>query len=85
MNRKRWQDPTIPLEVLALKLTEEAAEVGTEISDMHFIDRPNAWITQEQYKNRVGGRLTKALEELEHVEFIAGVLRARIEEAMPSA
>jgi hypothetical protein len=64
MNRKKWSSPEIPLAVVALKLCEEAAEVGTVISD--GMTSP--------------GRIDveHLLEELDHVDFISGVLRARV-------
>lgn len=63
MNKQRWRDPSIPLSILALKLCEEAAEVGTEITDSHM----------GEHWNR-----DAILEELEHVVFMATVLRDRV-------
>lgn len=64
MNKKRWRHPSVPLTVLALKLSEEAAEVGTEITDAIMN-------TDEVNIKRIN-------EELDHVEFIASVLRERV-------
>lgn len=64
MNKKKWTNPEIPLSVLALKLCEEAAEVGTAITDgmtgSGQIDLGNL------------------LEELDHVDFICSALRSRV-------
>lgn len=67
MNKRKWQDPMVPLSMLALKLCEEAAEVGTEITDGYFHDPIFGQADRR-----------KLLEELEHVEFIAAVIRARV-------
>jgi hypothetical protein len=64
MNKRKWSDPGIPIEVLGLKLCEEAAEVGTEISD--------AALKVSKTVN-----VKKILDELDHVEFIAKQLRKR--------
>jgi hypothetical protein len=69
MNAKRWEDPSVPLVVLALKLTEEAAEVGTEISDM---------LMKAEMMSPPFTREAEILAELEHVEFFCRLIRARM-------
>lgn len=71
MNRERWAKVKSPA-ILALKLSEEAAEVGTEITDA-FHERGNEYLHQFTTET-----LGKMLTELEHVEFIAGLLKGRI-------
>lgn len=69
MNKKKWSDPSVPIALLALKLCEEAAEVGTEISDMAMkLENMNPPFTREP----------ELLSELEHVEFLVGVIRGRV-------
>lgn len=64
MNRMKWINPEIPLSVLALKLCEEAAEVGTEVTDG---------------ATNPGQIDFKAMQtELDHVDFISDVIRWRI-------
>lgn len=65
MNKKRWSHAGVPMAVLALKLSEEAAEVGTEITDalMDGIE----WDAE------------KVVEECDHVIFIAQRIRSRAE------
>lgn len=64
MNKERWSDKSVPLVTLALKLSEEAAEVGGEITDANM-------------KGVVVDR-EAILEELDHTIFIAQTMRARI-------
>lgn len=69
MNKAKWLNPDVPIELLVLKLSEEAAEVGTEISDM--------WMNGET----MSPPFTRAAEleiELDHVEFFCAVIRGRI-------
>ena len=63
MNKTKWGNPTIPITILALKLTEETGEVATEITDAFMDDDLHA---------------DKLLTELDHVIFIANVLRTRV-------
>lgn len=72
MDKSRWTNPKLPLEILALKLVEEVGEVAKEITDEYMI---------------VGGEVDRemsrmfrkhAATELEHVEFLAKTLRKRI-------
>ena len=81
MKKSRWADPTIPLEVLALKLCEEAAEVGTEITDLFTHEAQLPISPKEMQRNQVNA-LVRAEEELEHVEFIAQCLRMRIKDEL---
>jgi hypothetical protein len=69
MNKRKWRDPMIPMSVLALKLCEEAAEVGTEITDAHMRS-PVASMTADQ--------ADRIMEELSHVIFIAETMRSRV-------
>lgn len=75
MNKAKWRNPDVPLPVLALKLCEEAAEVGTEISDS--LIAPTGLL---RTANAARGTLQtkKLLEELDHVEFIVACIRARL-------
>lgn len=63
MNRKRWEDPSVPLVALALKLTEEAAEVGTEINDALDSSRKL--------------NLSNLRDEISHVRFILRMIEER--------
>lgn len=74
MNRKKWQAKGIPRQTLALKLVEEAAEVGNVLTDTMIVE-------DGEYAGE--RKLTSAekaaiLEELSHVEFIARCLRNKI-------
>lgn len=64
MNKAKWTDESIPLPILALKLTEEAAEVGTEITDAAMEARYPDW--------------DKVITECDHVIFIAMEIRNRV-------
>jgi hypothetical protein len=64
VNEKKWTDPKVPMTLLALKLSEEAAEVGGEITDALVNGRP---------VDRIA-----ILEELDHTVFIANTMRYRI-------
>lgn len=64
MNKYKWSKPNIPLSILALKLAEEAAEVGTELTDEFIGLRPFS-------RKRI-------LTELDHVEFLVGIMRSRL-------
>lgn len=63
MNRARWNSH-LPIAILALKLSEEASEVGTLVSD--------AW------KNDAFIDVDRMNEELDHVEFIASLIRTKV-------
>jgi hypothetical protein len=64
MNRGKWSSPRKSLPELALKLCEEAAEVGTEITDA--LDD--------------GSKLDikATLNELDHVRFLCDVIERRV-------
>jgi hypothetical protein len=74
MNKNRWTNPAVSLPVLALKLTEEASEVGGEISDAEM-----------RYGRSPAHFYKHALTEIEHVEFLCGVLRDRLTKEIESA
>lgn len=63
MNKANWIRTSVPLEILALKLSEEAAEVGTEITDA--------------YKHAIDWDAEKVIEECDHVIFFAQLIRDR--------
>ena len=69
MNKRKWKSAPIPL--IALKLCEEAAEVGTEISD-YFMAR-------EFHEPEENMKMFKRdlRTEIEHVEFLCDLLRER--------
>lgn len=69
MIKRKWLNPEIPLEVLALKLCEEAAEVGTEITDA---------IMSGELLSYPFIHEAEILVELEHVEFLVSVIRNRV-------
>lgn len=71
MNFEKWSQKDIPPAILALKLAEEVAEVGTEITDT-YMENPLADTKDLS---------DKVLVELEHVLFIANQLVQRIIEA----
>lgn len=73
MNRKKWDNDVVPIPILALKLAEEVGEVSKEITDAHF----------DRYGLNNDVRQDRILEELEHVEFLAQVLRDRIKNYNP--
>jgi NTP pyrophosphatase (non-canonical NTP hydrolase) len=62
MNLKKWRRPGVPVEVLALKLCEEAGEVANEITD--------GWKNGEINREA-------ACEELRHTIAIAEILLDR--------
>lgn len=62
MNKKKWKNPNVPIEILALKLAEEVGEVSREITDA-----PGGKLSK-----------LRLAEELGHVIFIASTLRDRI-------
>jgi NTP pyrophosphatase (non-canonical NTP hydrolase) len=66
MNLNKWERPEVPLEILALKLCEEAGEVAKELAD--------GW-------KRGGVDRGKLIEELNHVVALAKVLQERCDEA----
>lgn len=68
MNKKKWRDPKIPIEMLGLKLAEEAGEVAREITDGYF--------DAVSYMDRE--HRASLLEELNHVLFIAEELHRRV-------
>lgn len=63
MNLTAWAKQGVPIEILALKLCEEAGEVSTEVTD--------GW------KRGEIDRL-KMLDELDQVIAIAGILKERL-------
>lgn len=72
MDKKKWQNPRIPLSTLALKLAEEVGEVSTIITDAQFAGH-----------GIYDGPLTKPerehlIEELDHVRFIASQMKKRL-------
>lgn len=77
MNRERWTHPDLPIEVLALKLTEECGEVSKEITDVWVIEGNSAFIP-DMPKKQLEKRRASLLEELEHVIFIAKTIRERV-------
>lgn len=70
MNKAKWRDPMVPMAVLALKLCEEAAEVGGEVTDAFF--RGDGF---PQFERR---SIDNMLEELDHTIFIAEIMRDRL-------
>lgn len=77
MNFKKWENPAIPLPVLVMKLSEEVGEVAGEMCDAsaNAFDL-TAMTTQPQ--EFTGPEIRKLVEELGHVEFIAGVIKRRL-------
>lgn len=63
MNKDRWK-ASLPIAVLALKLSEEAAEVGTLVTD--------SWMADSDID------ITRMNEELDHVELLAGAIRTKV-------
>jgi hypothetical protein len=77
MNYEKWQSKDIPLSILALKLAEEAAEVGTEISDAAIAP---SGIRNTVDVQRLGlmNRKDAILAELEHVRHLCDVIEDRL-------
>jgi hypothetical protein len=71
MNRNRWQQPDIPLPTLALKLGEEAGEVGNVLTDA------DPFMLGEH--NISSGAFRHMVEELDQVVFIASVMQSRVQ------
>lgn len=63
MNFEMWSDPQVAVSLVALKLCEEAAEVGNEITDPIMRGKK---VSKKRLR-----------EEIEHVEFLCAVLRER--------
>jgi NTP pyrophosphatase (non-canonical NTP hydrolase) len=68
MNRDKWTDPNVPLEILALKLSEEVGEVSREITDENW---PHEGDWDDDRRERL-------LEELNQVVFLANVIKERV-------
>lgn len=64
MNKRKWTRKSVPVSMLALKLCEEAGEVAREITDAKIDGKP--------YDENV-------LTELDHVIFIASIMRERLQ------
>lgn len=75
MNRAKWNNYSIPLMSLALKLGEEAAELGGVMTDVH----PWGPLTDDGYSKR---ELRNMVEECEHVEFIVSLIKRRAQEQL---
>jgi len=82
MNFRKWENDNIPLSVLALKLCEEAAEVGGEISD--------ALIRADGYQTDPGGatlsirnRKEAILVEIDHVRHLCDQIERRVNQSKP--
>jgi len=71
MNKAKWTATDLPLEFLALKLTEEVGEVAKEITDALVIE-------EGEYIGHNDPNTERILTELEHVEFLVKTLRSRI-------
>lgn len=67
MNLRKWSDPEVPLEIVALKLAEETGEVANIITD-------NLMAHQGPMREREVGHL---IDECEHVIFLASVIKNR--------
>jgi NTP pyrophosphatase (non-canonical NTP hydrolase) len=67
MNKNKWTAPYLPIEILALKLAEEAGEVAREITDSYFGKGDRETLRRN------------LVDELEQVEFIARTMRKRLE------
>ena len=77
MNKAKWINPEIPISILALKLVEEIGEVSNEITDAHMNPCDDgAYLGIPQTGGPIHPRI---LEELDDVEFLTDVLRARLE------
>jgi len=64
MNLTKWKDPRVPIEVLALKLCEEAGEVAKEMTE--------AWERHgKPHRNHT-------IDELDHVIALAEILKERV-------
>lgn len=74
MNRDKWTAKGVPLQTLALKLSEEAAEVGTVLSDTMIVE-DGEYEGERKLTNRERRAI---LEELEHVIFIATTMQHRV-------
>lgn len=77
MNKRRWRNPEMPIEVIALKLAEEVGEVAKEITDL--------WVEEDDAAGSLAFRRKMTLTdkdriatELDHVAFLFTVLRSRI-------
>lgn len=75
MNKGRWNDPSVPMSALALKLCEEAAEVGTVLTDAE----------EDNEEDLTAPQLASIIDEIRHVEFIAGIMYARVQAVMDRA
>lgn len=78
MNKAKWSNPAVPLEILALKLSEEAAEVGNEISDALISPLGQVRVGKD-LNIRIDQARQEILTEISHVEFLCSVLRGRLE------
>lgn len=67
MNRRKWLDPEVPLELVALKLAEETGEVANIITD-NLMAHKGPMLASE---------LLHLVEECEHVIFLAHLIQSR--------
>lgn len=79
MKSQRWRNPEITMETLALKLCEEAAEVGTAFSDLAIDLLEDEGEEERLDENEILlYHYHQATRELQHVEFIARTLHDRL-------
>jgi hypothetical protein len=74
MNRVKWADPDVSLEMLAAKLAEETGEAIAEVISAVENSRSG----RSGSRDAAAHRASRAIMELDHVNFISSVLVYRL-------